>query len=146
MQSLNNMPVRYVCIFTLCLRIRGRSVQLPYNRVYYRSLKSAAVRCCYSELGPFFALCSLLLPAFTSIHASSSYSSPTKTSERNCISCTLLPLYAPAVFIHYVCINLYSVFVFYYIICVVLSTSGDQCCYSRTDFYSGIHCVQSDVH
>ena len=62
-------------------RIRGRSVQLPYNRVYYRSLKSAAVRCCYSELGPFFALCSSLLPAFTSIHASS-YSFPTKTSER----------------------------------------------------------------
>ena len=30
----------------------GRSVQLPYNHVYYRSLKSAAVRCCYSELGP----------------------------------------------------------------------------------------------
>ena len=58
-------------------RIRGRSVQLPYNRVYYRSLKSAAVRCCYSELGPFFALCSSLLPAFTSIHASS-YSFPTK--------------------------------------------------------------------
>ena len=28
---------------------KGRSVQLPYNRVYYRSLKSAAVRCCYSE-------------------------------------------------------------------------------------------------
>ena len=62
-------------------RIRGRNVQLPYNRVYYRSLKSAAVRCCYSELGPFFALCSSLLPAFTSIHASS-YSFPTKTSER----------------------------------------------------------------
>ena len=62
------MPVRYVCIFTLCLyqeRIRGRSVQLPYNRVYYRSLKSAAVRCCYSELGPFFALCSSLCCIYT---------------------------------------------------------------------------------
>ena len=59
-------------------RIRRRSVQLPYNRVYYRSLKSAAMRCCYSELGPFFALCSSLLLAFTSIRASS-YSSPTKT-------------------------------------------------------------------
>ena len=62
-------------------RIRRRSVQLPYNRVYYRSLKSAAMRCCYSELGPFFALCSSLLLAFTSIRTSS-YSSPTKTSER----------------------------------------------------------------
>ena len=46
-------------------RIRGRSVQLPYNRLYYRSPKSAAMRCCYSELGPFLALCSSLLPAST---------------------------------------------------------------------------------
>ena len=80
--------------------------------MYYRSLKSAVVRCCYSELGPFFALCSSLLPAFTSIHASS-YSSPTKkvsvkpeprspsytAAQRtsrfdNSIGCTFFPLYA----------------------------------------------------
>ena len=84
--SSTGFPVRYnrSCVLLMYIsyqeRIRGRSVQLPYNRVYYRSLKPAAVHCCYSELGPFFALCSSLLPAFTSIHASS-YSFPTKTSE-----------------------------------------------------------------
>ena len=68
--------------FLFYCKQKGRSVQLPYNRVYYRSLKFAAVRCMLLlGIWAFFALCSSLLPAFTSIH-DSSYSSTTKTSER----------------------------------------------------------------
>ena len=59
---------------------KGKERSTLYMSRDYRKLKSAAVRCCYSELGPFFVLCSSLLPAFTFIHASSC-SSPTKTSE-----------------------------------------------------------------
>ena len=55
--------LRHIQRDLVCSTSRARSVQLPYNS-YYRSLKSAAVRCCYSKLGPFFYLCSSLLPIF----------------------------------------------------------------------------------
>ena len=71
------------------------------------------MRCCYLELGPFFACCGSLFPTYTFIHTSSCLF-PAKTSKRSVRAMILLstversfPLYTPETTYTTVHINLY---------------------------------------
>ena len=62
------------------MRLVGQLHLIVYEENFI-VLKSATVRCCYLEHGPFFVHCGFLFPIFTFIYASS-WSSPSKTYER----------------------------------------------------------------